>query len=109
MDSRLAFLVSILAIMIIPVGLESLIRSENAFASGDDSGYATIKNPEDSSITPSSLKSTEEGNTRQIINQQNECQGNIVLCQNILTKIICNDKAVCIIGNLDPFLLVLPY
>jgi hypothetical protein len=109
MESRLAFLVSVLVIMIIPLGLESLIRSENAFASGDDSSYATIRNRDNSSITPSSLKSTEGDNTRQIVNQENECQGNIVVCQNILTKIICNGRAVCIIGNLDPFLLVLPY
>jgi hypothetical protein len=109
MDSRLAFLFSILAIMVIPLGLDSVIRSENAFASRDDSGDAAIRNPEDSSITQSPLKSTEEESIRQIVSQQNECQGNIVICQNILTKIICNDKAVCIIGNLDPFLLVLPY
>ena len=43
-----------------------------------------------------------------IANQQNECQGNFVICQNILAKFICTQKAICIIGNLDPFLLVLP-
>ena len=43
-----------------------------------------------------------------IANQQNECQGNFVICQNILAKFICTQNAICIIGNLDPFLLVLP-
>ena len=49
-----------------------------------------------------------DNDIKTIANQQNECQGNIVICQNILTKFICTERAVCIIGNLDPFLLVLP-
>ncbi|HZD34047.1 MAG TPA: hypothetical protein VE130_02485 [Nitrososphaeraceae archaeon] len=42
-----------------------------------------------------------------IASQQNYCQGNNVICQNIFT--VCVEGAVCIIGNMDPFLLVLPY
>ena len=53
-------------------------------------------------------ESSESNDDSVIANQQNECQGNIVICQNILTKFICSGKAICIVGNLDPFLLVLP-
>lgn len=42
-----------------------------------------------------------------IASQQNYCQGNTVICQNVFT--VCVKGAICIIGNMDPFLLVLPY
>ncbi len=58
--------------------------------------------------TEPSVSSSNGNDVETIVNQQNECEGNIVVCQNILTKFICTERAVCIIGNLDPFLLVLP-
>lgn len=64
-----------------------------------------IANSEGTLTTESSISSNDD---RVIVNQQNECEGNIVICQNILTKFVCSDKAICIMGNLDPFLLVLP-
>jgi hypothetical protein len=84
------------------------IRSEMIFAFEYGSSPKAIAN---SGITP--VKESEElasnrNNMDVLTNQQNECQGNIVICQNILTKYICAERAVCIIGNLDPFLLVLP-
>jgi hypothetical protein len=64
-----------------------------------------IANSESTLTTESSISSNDDS---VIVNQQNECEGNIVICQNILTKFVCSDKAICIMGNLDPFLLVLP-
>jgi hypothetical protein len=64
-----------------------------------------IANSEGTLTTESSISSNDDS---VIVNQQNECEGNIVICQNILTKFVCSDKAICIMGNLDPFLLVLP-
>jgi hypothetical protein len=64
-----------------------------------------IANSESTLTTESSISSNDDS---VIVNQQNECEGNIVICQNILTKFICSGKAICIGGNLDPFLLVLP-
>jgi hypothetical protein len=64
-----------------------------------------IANSEGTLSTESSISSNDDS---VIVNQQNECEGNIVICQNILTKFVCSDKAICIMGNLDPFLLVLP-
>lgn len=84
------------------------MRSEMAFASEYGFSEEAI---ESSEITPATefSESSSNGNIiKTIANQQNECQGNIVICQNILAKFICTDRAVCIIGNLDPFLLVLP-
>jgi hypothetical protein len=81
--------------------------SEMAFASEYGSREEAIA----SGITPAtefSESSSNSNNVKTIANQQNECQGNIVICQNILTKFICTERSVCIIGNLDPFLLVLP-
>jgi len=83
-------------------------RLEIAFASeyGSSQGDIAI-----SEITPTTEfgESSSNGDTLVgTVSQQNECQGNIVICQNILTKLICSERAVCIIGNLDPFLLVLP-
>jgi len=84
------------------------MRSEMAFASEYGSGKGAMAS---SGITPATefSESSSNGNIiNTIVNQQNECQGNIVICQNFLTKFICTERAVCIIGNLDPFLLVLP-
>jgi hypothetical protein len=64
-----------------------------------------IANSEGTLTTESSISSNDDS---VIVNQQNECEGNIVICQNILTQFVCSDKAICIMGNLDPFLLVLP-
>jgi hypothetical protein len=83
-------------------------RLEIAFASEYGSSQEDIAISE---ITPDTefSESSSKGDTLQgTVSQQNECQGNIVICQNILTKLICSERAVCIIGNLDPFLLVLP-
>jgi hypothetical protein len=65
-----------------------------------------------SDISPSANVSESPPNyntIRTLANQQNYCQGNVVICQNILTEFICAEGAVCIVGNMDPFLLVLPY
>lgn len=109
MNNKLPLAVSVFVIMFLPIGLESKMKSENVFASEYDFRHEITTNSEDRSITQLPLESTDEDIIRPIVSQQNECQGNIVICQNILTKITCSDKAVCIIGNLDPFLLVLPY
>ena len=69
-------------------------RSEMASASEYDTREEAIANS--------------EGISAKEFSQQNECQGNIVICQNILAKFVCTERAVCILGNLDPFLLVLP-
>lgn len=59
-------------------------------------------------VTPDSRKSSPNNDSvKTIASQQNYCQGNTVICQNIFT--ICVEGAVCIIGNMDPFLLVLPH
>jgi hypothetical protein len=84
------------------------MRSEIAFATGYGSSEKDITGSEIIPATKSSESSSDGNNVETIVNQQNECEGNIVICQNILTKYICTEKAVCIIGNLDPFLLVLP-
>ncbi|MGH9965497.1 MAG: hypothetical protein ACRD5E_11810 [Nitrososphaeraceae archaeon] len=81
------------------VSLEMAIAYE--YGSKDDD----IANSEGTLTTESSISSNDDS---VIVNQQNECEGNIVICQNILTKFVCSDKAICIMGNLDPFLLVLP-
>jgi len=84
------------------------MRSEMAFASEYSFSEEAIASSE---ITPAIEFSEASSNGNTIItiaNQQNECQGNIVICQNILAKFICTGRAVCIIGNLDPFLPVLP-
>jgi hypothetical protein len=65
-------------------------------------------NFEGTSPTEYSEPSLDGNGVENTVNQQNECQGNIVICQNILTRFICTERAVCVIGNLDPFLLVLP-
>jgi hypothetical protein len=83
-------------------------RLEIAFASEygsseEDTASSEIKPATEFSESPS-IGKTQPGT----VSQYNECQGNIVICQNILTKLICSESAVCIIGNLDPFLLVLP-
>jgi hypothetical protein len=81
------------------------VSLEMAIAYEYDSKDEDIANSEGTLTTESSESSNEES---VVANQQNECQGNIVICQNILTKFICSEKAICIMGNLDPFLLVLP-
>jgi hypothetical protein len=81
------------------VSLEMAIAYE--YGSKDED----IANSEGTLSTESSISSNDDS---VIVNQQNECEGNIVICQNILTKFICSEKAICIVGNLDPFLLVLP-
>jgi hypothetical protein len=47
-------------------------------------------------------------NENKKIDQEINCQGNFITCQNILTNIICS-HATCIIGKLDPFLLATPH
>ena len=84
------------------------MKPEIVFASeygsrGVDTVGSEILLPTKGSESPS-----EESSGEVIANQQNECQGNFVICQNILAKFICTQNAICIIGNLDPFLLVLP-
>jgi hypothetical protein len=83
-------------------------RSDMAFASEYGSGEVATTDPEITPATESSESSSNDNTVKTISNQQNDCQGNIVICQNILTKFICTERAICIIGNLDPFLLVLP-
>lgn len=84
------------------IKLETVFASEYGFR-GVDTAEPEISSPTKGSESPSMESSGEV-----IANQQNECQGNFVICQNILAKFICTQKAICIIGNLDPFLLVLP-
>ena len=84
------------------------IRSEMAFASEYGFREHGSTNSEGISPTEHSESSLDANSVENTVNQQNECQGNIVICQNILTRFICTERAVCIIGNLDPFLLVLP-
>jgi hypothetical protein len=108
-NSKLTLVVSVFVIMFLLIGLGSKMKSENVFASEYNPRHEITTNSEDRSLTQLPLESTDEDIIGPIVSQQNECQGSIVICQNILTKITCSDKAVCIIGNLDPFLLVLPY
>jgi|ERR671910_357476 hypothetical protein len=82
---------------------EIAFSSEYGYRGVDIVGSEIIPATEVSELS-SAMGSSEET----IANQQNQCQGNIVICQNILTKFICTQKAICIIGNLDPFLLVMP-
>ena len=84
------------------------IRSEMIFAS--EYGFREQGGTNSEGISPTEFsESSLDGNSvENTVNQQNECQGNIVICQNVLTRFICAQRAVCIIGNLDPFLLVLP-
>jgi hypothetical protein len=84
------------------------MRSEIAFATGYGSSEKDITGSEIIPAIESSESSSNSNSVKTIVNQQNECEGNIVICQNILTRFVCTEKAVCIIGNLDPFLLVLP-
>jgi hypothetical protein len=84
------------------------IRLESAFASEYGSSQEDIAITEITPATEFSESSSKGDTLKGTVSQQNECQGNIVICQNILTKLICSERAVCIIGNLDPFLLVLP-
>jgi hypothetical protein len=85
------------------------LRSEIVFATGYGSSEKPIAGSEITIPATESSESSSNGNdVETIVNQQNECEGNIVICQNILAKFICTERAVCIIGNLDPFLLVLP-
>jgi hypothetical protein len=84
------------------------MRSEIAFATGYGSSEKDNTGSEIIPAIESSESSSNSNSVKTIVNQQNECEGNIVICQNILTRFICTENAVCIIGNLDPFLLVLP-
>lgn len=105
---KLTFSRGVLLTAIFLVALLHGARLEIAFASEYGSSQEEIAITE---ITPATEfgESSSKGDTLVgTISQQNECQGNIVICQNILTKLICSERAVCIIGNLDPFLLVLP-
>ena len=86
------------------IALQYGMSLEMAFAYEYDTKDEDIADSEGTLTTESS----ESNDDSVIANQQNECQGNIVICQNILTKFICSGKAICIVGNLDPFLLVLP-
>lgn len=103
--SKGVVLITALLIIVFVYGMGSV----KAFASEYGSSGEAIINSDIIPATKSS-ESTLNGNTiKTIAYQQNECQGNIVICQNILTKFICAERAVCIIGNLDPFLIVLPH
>ncbi len=84
------------------------MKSDMVFASEYGSGEVATADSEITPATESSESSSNVNTVKNIANQQNDCQGNIVICQNILTKFICTERAICIIGNLDPFLLALP-
>ena len=84
------------------------IKPETVFASEYGFRGVDTSDPDISPPTKGSESPSMESSGEVIANQQNECQGNFVICQNILAKFICTQKAICIIGNLDPFLLVLP-
>lgn len=82
------------------------IKPEIAFSS--EYGYRGVGSEIIPATEVSESSSAMGSSEETITNKQNQCQGNIVICQNILTKFICTQKAICIIGNLDPFLLVMP-
>ena len=106
-NNRVSLSVVVLLATLLTIAFLFGMRSEMAFASEYGSSEAIAS----SEVTPaieSSESSSKDNNIKTIANQQNDFQGNIVICQNILTKFICTERAVCIIGNLDPFLLVLP-
>jgi hypothetical protein len=84
------------------------MRTEIAFATRYGSSEKDITGSEIIPAIESSESTSNSNSVKTIVNQQNGCEGNIVICQNILTRFICTENAVCIIGNLDPFLLVLP-
>jgi hypothetical protein len=84
------------------------VRLDISFASEYDSSDDDIAISELTPTTEFSESSSNGDAAQGTVSQQNECQGNIVICQNIFTKLTCSERAVCIIGNLDPFLLVLP-
>ena len=96
-------------IILVMTALLYIIGSKAAFASEYDSSEKISRSSGIISTEESSSNSASNGNSvNNVVNQQNTCQGNVVICQNILTKLICSERAICIIGNLDPFLLVLP-
>ena len=107
-NNRVSLSVVVLLATLLTIAFLFGMRSEMAFASEYGSSEETIASSEVTPATESSESPSKDNNIKTIANQQNECQGNIVICQNILTKLICSERAVCIIGNLDPFLLVLP-
>ena len=109
LDNQLTFSMGgVLLMALLMIAFLYGMRSEKAFASEYGPSEEASAG---SQITPAQefSESSSNGYTiKTIANQQNDCQGNIVICQNILTKFICAERSVCIIGNLDPFLLVLP-
>ena len=104
-NNRLTLAGKVVLMTLFVIALQYGMSLEMAFAYEYDPKEEDIANSEVTLTTESSESSNEDS---VIANQQNECQGNIVICQNILTKFICSGKAICIVGNLDPFLLVLP-
>jgi hypothetical protein len=101
--SRRAFPMMIFLIAILYGMKPEIVFASEYGSRGVDTVWSEMLPPTKVSESPSM-----ESSRGVIANQQNECQGNFVICQNILTKFICTQKAICIIGNLDPFLLVLP-
>jgi hypothetical protein len=104
-NNRLTLAGRILLVTLFMIALQYGMSLEMAFAYEYDTRDEDIADSEGTLTTESSESSNDDS---VIANQQNECQGNIVICQNILTKFICSGTAICIVGNLDPFLLVLP-
>ena len=75
---------------LITMAFLSGLRSEIAFATGYDSSEKAIAGSEITIPATESSESSSNGNdVETIVNQQNECEGNIVICQNILAKFIC--------------------
>jgi hypothetical protein len=97
----------ILLMALLVIGILYGMRSDESFASEYGSMGDILTDSRGPFSTESSVSANRDS-LETIVNQQNHCQGNNVICQNILTNLICNGGAVCIIGNLDPFLLALP-
>jgi len=104
-NNRLTLAGKVVLMTLFMIALQYGTSLEMAFAYEHGTKDKDIADSEGTLATESSESSNDGSVTA---NQQNECQGNIVICQNILTKFICSGKAICIVGNLDPFLLVLP-
>lgn len=89
------------------IGILYGMKLDKSFASEYGSMGDIVTNPR-GTLSAESSGSSNRDSLETTVNQQNHCQGNNIICQNILTNLICNGRAVCIIGNLDPFLLALP-
>ena len=104
-NNRLTLAGKVVLMALFMIALHYGMSLEKAFAYEHGTKDEDIADSE-GTLSPESSESSNDDSV--IANQQNECQGNIVICQNILTRFICSGKAICIVGNLDPFLLVLP-